>query len=99
MLVDVLVKRKKTQVAQQHEAEKLWPAVEWAHAQQPLGMPLLWTAEHQMWPNLHSITVTGTLNLPHTSTTFSGKMGAVFSAILAVTIHASLLWRLVLADL
>ncbi len=57
VLVDVLVRRKKGQVPQLHEAGKLRPAVEWAHEQQPLGMPLgmplLWTGEHQMWPNLH----------------------------------------------
>jgi len=53
VLVDVIVKRKKGQVPQLHEAGKLRPAAEWAHAQQPLGMLLLWTAEPQMWPNLH----------------------------------------------
>ena len=51
VLVDVLVKRKKGQVPELLQAGKLRPAVEWAHEQQPLGMPLLWTAE--MWPNLH----------------------------------------------
>ena len=44
VLVDVLVRRKKAQVPQLLEAGKLRPAVERAREQQPLGMPLLWTA-------------------------------------------------------